>query len=254
MSKIIWTKEEIDFLKTAYKEGWRLKEIAYLLKRSVTAVNKAMHRFSVRTNEPRIKRKSEDHLYAKEILIKNFSPRTKTFQKCTHSKNNIFSTLSDKGFQKSQNFQNLREVLMNSSSYEQYEKSHSWDGVKKHRVEYDSDKFIKRENNIFLSPYVYPHVQQIVKKNFKNPESFVSFLDVINWLQKKGFVLEKAQECSIGLNQYGTREVFYKIKLPCIFQSSPLALKTQVQIVILANKLRLKESLPLFHVTEVTQE
>jgi predicted DNA-binding protein YlxM (UPF0122 family) len=45
-----WTEENINYLKTAYLEGASLKEIAEQLKRSVSAVNKALERHHLRTH------------------------------------------------------------------------------------------------------------------------------------------------------------------------------------------------------------
>lgn len=68
-----WTEENISYLKTAYLQGLSLKQIAATLNRSVSAVNKTLARYKLRTHSkmdrfPSLSRPTAQQLQQKRNL------------------------------------------------------------------------------------------------------------------------------------------------------------------------------------------
>ncbi len=53
--KAAWTNEEITLLADEYIKGTRIIDLAVMLKRTPTSLNKALHRFGIRKHIPRVK-------------------------------------------------------------------------------------------------------------------------------------------------------------------------------------------------------
>ncbi len=87
MKSKIWTKKEIDILRSGFSEGKLVKTLANEIGRSPSAVNKFLSRSGIRTRRWKImkviKAKPEELRYNKTLSLEQPKP-------CIHNKNNTF--------------------------------------------------------------------------------------------------------------------------------------------------------------------
>lgn len=234
MSKMIWTEDEIRFLKQAYQKGLSLKDISRFLKRSVTAINKALSRFEIREEGGRLKNERGITCELRNQLMQEIFEISQEKMPETHPLLN-FEMLAHKLVPHKMS---LEEILTDVEEI--------FSGVLKK----ESVSCMKRANETFS------YREEIKKKklSYQGIEKFVHFEEVVTWLKAKGLIIEKISQDFFFFEHPGLSESLYKVSLPLLTTQNSQSFRTRTQLLILANKIRLKESLPLFYVVDITSE
>lgn len=238
MPRVSWTEEEIDLLRKAYREGLSLKDMGYFLKRSVTAVNKALYRFSVRKKENRVLPQKVLKGGERQEIMRLLRDAS---QKCEeYSSFATFENFEQKNRLK-------QEVFSESLDSQEYGSL----------AGYESDILQEQERGFYegVSSNFLPSYDRFKKRiPYRHLERFVFFEDVLKWLDQRGFIIEQVQQDFLWGGQVQTPDALYKISSSFYAKEKINAFKTKAQLLLFANKVRLKDSLPLFYVFEVTSE
>ncbi|HQS84997.1 MAG TPA: hypothetical protein PLY23_08930 [Alphaproteobacteria bacterium] len=237
MSKMSWTEEEVDFLRKAYQTGLSLKEMGYFLKRSVTAVNKALYRFSIRKKEIRLKKPKDSSGEVRHEIMQSIMETSK-------KREQNLACLRIEDFEKKKHL--TRETF---SDYPN-RKDLSPHG---HLSEIFQDETLFEEGTYSDFSLVCGRVKK-KKILYRHPEKFVFFEDVLRWLAHRDFRIEKIHQEFFLEDSFQASLPLYKITMPFYEKETPHSFKTEAQLLLFANKIRLKEALPLFYVFNITVE
>ncbi|MBS0185101.1 MAG: hypothetical protein JSS34_01915 [Proteobacteria bacterium] len=237
MSKMSWTEEEIDFLRNAYQVGLSLKEMGYFLNRSVTAINKALHRFSIRKKEIRLKKPKDTNGDIRQEMMESImqmSKRRGQALDCLRLERSAQKDYLAQGIYKDRrNFRDLSADVLMSGIYQENDISEK----EGYHGSFSSYERVKKK-----------------KISYGHLEKFVFFEDVLIWLTQKGFILEKVHHEFISKDVFHLSRPLYKLTGPFYEAHTHHSFKTESQLLLFANKIRLKEALPLFYVFDVTAE
>ncbi len=235
MSKMSWTEEEVDFLRKAYQAGLSLKEMGYFLKRSVTAVNKALYRFSIRKKEIRLKKPKNSNGEVRHEIMQSIMETSK-------KREQNLACLRIEDFERKKYL--TREIF---SDYHNRDLSPHG-----HLSEIFQDETLFEEGIYNDFSLVCGRVKK-KKILYRHPEKFVFFEDVLRWLVHRGFRVEKIHR-EVFLEDSLMSIPLYKITMPFYEKEVSNSFKTEAQLLLFANKIRLKEALPLFYVFNITVE
>jgi hypothetical protein len=115
MTKTQWTQEEYTRLRDQYLKGVPLKNIALDLSRSLTAVNKQLHRSGIRPNKPRATR---DHTQSFSATNKIHRSKTPPLPRSWFYMEEVIRWLTGEGFEIKPSYWNAQEsYLLNGERY-----------------------------------------------------------------------------------------------------------------------------------------
>lgn len=218
MKRVHWDEWELMFLEEAYKQGYPLKSIATFLNRTLSSVNKALIRQYIRVQHQE-ERKLKGRVIATHDavdIIQN-KVREKGYDiPIKEIPKNYFTQSMD-----------IFSLLRSEIIYEPGE-----------GININIEKDIKRENAPKKQDLVYFHTIDII----------------LEWLQKQGFSVRKMPTRYMGPYQRsGHKGPWFEISMSGLLKRTPLILKSQSQLLLFVNKLRLKKALPPYYLRDVTE-
>lgn len=215
MKRAVWDSWEFTFLEEAYRQKHSLKEIAYFLGRSLASVNKMLIRHQIRERYQK-ERKATPRL----------SPKHKTLQTIQEELRKRGCNISLK---KMPNFSQKKEKKAPEVSWLLY------------------SEIVFEAGNIQSN---FP----MKKAKRKEAFHFQTIDTVVEWIQGQGFAVRRVPENEIlPYIKSGHVGPWFEIYIPFLFKKSPRILKSQSQLLLLVNKMRLKQSLPPYYLSDVTE-
>ncbi len=108
---------------------------------------------------------------------------------------------------------------------------------------------------LLRSEIVFEPGDMPIKKSKKKEVFHFQTIDIVlEWLKDQGFTVRRVPESEVlPYIKSGHTGPWFEVYIPFLFKKSPRILKSQSQLLLLVNKMRLKKSLPPYYLSDVTE-